>query len=287
MTETPAELILHNDTVPAHDEQRSVVPAVAIRDGRFAATRTDREVTQYRGQHTGAVNLNKCRRFAHTEQVTESYWKCGDTASSGDLFQDVTSQLVAVFRARGCALPLAEELGQKVSGEVQARVREVLRRSGRNATWISGVIRLGDLTLDLESHIFWRGDDEVHLTPKEFDLLALMMKNADVLLPHVKLLRSVWGLEYGGELEYLRTIVCSLRKKIEKNPANPEYIVCEPGIGYRFRNPASAAPRFAQTEPRLEPLEGETRTRLQGMAFPGAHYLAPPAVPTSELGGAR
>jgi two-component system KDP operon response regulator KdpE len=100
--------------------------------------------------------------------------------------------------------------------------------------------------LDLERHIFWRGDKEVHLSPKEFDVLALMMKNADVLLPHVKLLRSVWGLQYGGELEYLRTIVCALRKKIEKNPANPEHIVNEPGIGYRFRGSTGVASRFAQ-----------------------------------------
>ena len=81
---------------------------------------------------------------------------------------------------------------------------------------------------------------------KEFDVLAFMMKNADVLLPHVKLLRSVWGLEYGGELEYLRTIVCALRKKIEKNPANPEHIVNEFGIGYRFRGSTGVPSRFAQ-----------------------------------------
>jgi two-component system KDP operon response regulator KdpE len=74
-----------------------------------------------------------------------------------------------------------------------------------------------------------------------------MMKNADVLLSHAQLLRSVWGLEYGGELEYLRTVIYTLRRKIEKNPANPEYIVSEPWIGYRFRNPAGSALRFAQT----------------------------------------
>jgi DNA-binding winged helix-turn-helix (wHTH) protein len=163
-----------------------------------------------------------------------------------------------------------------------------------DATWVFGLIQVGDLTLDLERHIFRRGDDEVHLSPKEFDLLALMMKNADVLQPHVKLLRSVWGLEYGGELEYLRTIVCTLRKKIEKNPANPEYIVSVHGIGYRFRVPARIARRFSQTEPRLEPfarlepLEGEVPARLQGTGFPGAEYVVPHhAVPISELGGVR
>ena len=73
------------------------------------------------------------------------------------------------------------------------------------------MIQVGDLTLDLERNLFWRGDYEIHLSPKEFDLLTLTMKNTDVLLRHVKLLRSVWGLEYGGELEYLRALVYTLR----------------------------------------------------------------------------
>lgn len=189
----------------------------------------------------------------------------------------MTSQLVPVFQALGCALPFAEELAEKVTGEVKARVREVLRRPGVAPTWISGVIQFGDLTLDLERHMFWRGDDEIHLSPKEFDLLAFMMKNTDVLLPNAQLLRSVWGLEYGGELEYLRTYVCTLRRKIEKNSANPKYIVSERGIGYRLRNQAGSAPRFAQTKPCLEPVEPETRNKLQGTGLPGMGYVVPPA----------
>jgi two-component system KDP operon response regulator KdpE len=93
--------------------------------------------------------------------------------------------------------------------------------------------------------VLWPRGDEIHLSPKEFDLLAFMMKNADVLLTHTKLLRSVWGLEYGGELEYLRPHICTLRKKIEKNPAKPEYIVSEPCIGYRFRIPKGSASQAA------------------------------------------
>jgi len=239
MIESPPDPFFHN------------VSAMAIRDGRFAAG-TDRTVTADRRQHTRVDGLNRWQRFPRAEQTPEPSRRSGNAASSDDLFQNVTSQLVAVFQSRGCASPIAEELAQKVTGEVRARVREVLRRPGLDATWISGVIRFGDLTLDLERHIFWRGDQEVHLSPKEFDLLTLMMKNPDVLQPHVKLLRSVWGLEYGGELEYLRTIVYTLRRKIEKSPANPEYIVSEPGIGYRFRNPAGVACRFAQTEARDE-----------------------------------
>jgi hypothetical protein len=136
--------------------------------------------------------------------VAQPFWKSASGASA-DLFQNVTSQLLAFFLAQGCMLPVAEELAQKVTGELTARVRGVLRRPGLDASWISGVIQVGDLKLDLERHLLWRGGDEIHLSPKEFDLLAFMMKNADVLLTHVKLLRSVWGLEYGGEVEYLRT----------------------------------------------------------------------------------
>ncbi len=100
--------------------------------------------------------------------------------------------------------------------------------------------------MDLERRLFWRGNDEVHLSPKEFDLLAFMMRNAGFPLTHVKLLRSVWGIEYGGELEYLRTYVHTLRKKIEKVPANPEYIVNEPWIGYRSRCPNDQEPAAVQ-----------------------------------------
>ncbi len=160
---------------------------------------------------------------------------------SCDLFQNVTPQLLAFFRAQGCVLPIAEELAQKVTGELTARVREVLRRPGLGTSWIYGVIQAGDLKLDLHRRMLWRGDDEIHLSPKEFDLLAFMMKNPDAILTHVKLLQSVWGPDYGGELEYLRTYVHMLRKKIERNPANPEYILNEPWVGYRFHVPQVVA----------------------------------------------
>jgi two-component system KDP operon response regulator KdpE len=68
------------------------------------------------------------------------------------------------------------------------------------------------------------------------------MKNAGSTLSHATLLRSVWGVEYGDELEYLRTYVSTLRKKIEKVPANPEYIVNVPWLGYRFRSPEDRNP---------------------------------------------
>jgi two-component system KDP operon response regulator KdpE len=100
------------------------------------------------------------------------------------------------------------------------------------------VLQAGKLKIDLERRLLWRSDEEVHLSPTEFDLLAFMMKNIGAPLTHVKLLRTIWGPEYGGELEYLRSYVRMLRRKIEDDPARPEYIQTEPWVGYRFRNPS-------------------------------------------------
>jgi two-component system, OmpR family, KDP operon response regulator KdpE len=122
--------------------------------------------------------------------------------------------------------------------ELTARLRAVLRRTRVQLRAESAVLEAGILKLDVQRRQLWRGEEEIHLSPKEFELLALMMKNAGAPLTHVKLLRSIWGVEYGGELEYLRSYVRMLRKKIEANPAQPEYILTEPWVGYRFRNPS-------------------------------------------------
>lgn len=122
-------------------------------------------------------------------------------------------------------------------GELVARLRAVLRRAApENAAPTS--LRAGDLEIDLDRRLLRRSGEEVHLTPTEFDLLALLMKNQGALLPHAKLLRTVWGPEYGQELEYLRAYVRTLRKKIETDPAQPKYILTEPWVGYRFHNPS-------------------------------------------------
>jgi two-component system, OmpR family, KDP operon response regulator KdpE len=118
--------------------------------------------------------------------------------------------------------------------ELLARVRAVLRRTSLQAASEPTVVEIGQLKIDFERRLFWRKGEEIHLSPKEFDLLAFMIKNAGFPLTHVKLLRSIWGLEYGGELEYLRSYVRMLRKKIEDDPDDPKYILTEPWIGYRF-----------------------------------------------------
>jgi two-component system KDP operon response regulator KdpE len=126
--------------------------------------------------------------------------------------------------------------------ELLARVRAVLRR----AQWdsvppASGIKRYGQLEIDLPGHVVRLRGKEVRLTPTEFALLEQLVTNADKLLTHRVLLQKVWGPEYGGEAEYLRVYINRLRQKLESDPARPQLLVTEPGVGYRFVTPAPAS----------------------------------------------
>ena len=77
---------------------------------------------------------------------------------------------------------------------------------------------------------------QVHLTPREFHVLQLLMENAGKPMPHVKLLSAVWGEEFSENREYLRVLMSTLRKKLEADPANPEYLLTDSYVGYRFRD---------------------------------------------------
>jgi two-component system KDP operon response regulator KdpE len=118
--------------------------------------------------------------------------------------------------------------------ELVARMRAVLRRLDAHNASQPTVIRVGALEIDFEHHSLRKGGDLIHLTPTEFELLALLMRNQGVPVTHAKLLRAIWGPEYGTELDYLRSYVRTLRKKIEDDAARPKYILTEPWVGYRF-----------------------------------------------------
>jgi two-component system, OmpR family, KDP operon response regulator KdpE len=124
--------------------------------------------------------------------------------------------------------------------ELVARLGAVLRRTKGGQPSPSEVLKAGDLKLELGRHLLSKRGEPIRLSPTEFDLLAFLMKNEGAPMTHAKLLRAVWGPEYGGELEYLRTYVRMLRKKIEDDPARPTYIVTEAWVGYRFSNPTPA-----------------------------------------------
>lgn len=117
--------------------------------------------------------------------------------------------------------------------ELIARLKAAVRRK-KVAESEEAVILIGDVKLDPARHLVQKKGRSVHLTPKQFELLHYLMANAGRPVPHARLLRTVWGPEYGDELEYLRTFVRQLRTKIEDDPGNPKYLVTEAHIGYRF-----------------------------------------------------
>ena len=119
--------------------------------------------------------------------------------------------------------------------ELVARVRAAVRRSHTTPGSASAVITIGDIKLDPARRLVQKNGETVHLTPKEFDLLHHLMKNAGLPVMHSRLLSAVWGPEYGNELEYLRTFVRQLRKKLEDDSSHPKYVLTDSHIGYRFR----------------------------------------------------
>ena len=120
--------------------------------------------------------------------------------------------------------------------ELQARIQAILRRSAiQTSSTPTAEIRVGDLHIDLANRRVTVEDEEVHLTPKEYELLRLLATNPGKVMTHRTLLTTVWGADYGEMDHYVRVFVNQIRKKLRENPArNIRYIVSEPGVGYRF-----------------------------------------------------
>jgi two-component system KDP operon response regulator KdpE len=117
--------------------------------------------------------------------------------------------------------------------ELVARIRAALRRTA-SGNKQQAAIAAGDFRVDLDAHQATLKGREIHLTPKEFELLVYLVQHPGTVLTHHKLLGAIWGGEYTEQTEYLRVFIGQLRKKIEVDPANPKYILTEPWIGYRF-----------------------------------------------------
>jgi two-component system KDP operon response regulator KdpE len=120
------------------------------------------------------------------------------------------------------------------SGELLARLRAALRRISGTAV-SQPVFQVDSLRVDLDLRLVTVAGREVQLTPKEYDLLVLLVRNAGKVLTHRYLLEKVWGIEYSREMHLLRVNISNLRRKIEKDPNRPNYIITEPGVGYRLR----------------------------------------------------
>ena len=121
------------------------------------------------------------------------------------------------------------------ASELLARIRVALRhmykQSGAKA---NPVYQAGELRLDAEKRKVYLGEDEIHVTPMEYALLLLLFKNQGKVLTTSVILREIWGAGYGQDSQALRTLTAGLRRKIEKNPARPRYILTEIGVGYRL-----------------------------------------------------
>jgi two-component system KDP operon response regulator KdpE len=116
--------------------------------------------------------------------------------------------------------------------ELLARIRVALRRTDHAAP--AGIIRRGDLTIDVDRRRVARGGEDLRLTPKELDLLLVLAQHPGRVLTHRAILKAVWGPNAVNQPEHLRVLVNALRRKLERDPAQPQYIRTEPWVGYRF-----------------------------------------------------
>ena len=127
------------------------------------------------------------------------------------------------------------------SEELMARVRAAIRRSFGREEVLHGQLTRGDLTIDFDRRRVQRGELEIRLTPKEFELLTFLLTHAGRVLTHKSILKAIWGPHGTDQPEHLRVLVGQLRKKIEPDPANPRYLLTEPWVGYRFADETDGA----------------------------------------------
>ena len=116
--------------------------------------------------------------------------------------------------------------------ELRARLRAMTRRVGPSEE--QPLVAFGDVTVDLAGRRVTRAEAEVRLTPTEWHVLEVLVRNAGRLVSQQQLLREVWGPSYANETGYLRVYLAQLRRKLEADPSRPRHLITEPGMGYRF-----------------------------------------------------
>jgi len=226
----PARILLVDDEVPI---QRAVAPLLRSRGYHVEIAGTGREA------------LEMVRARAPDLIVLDLGLPDLDGAEVCRRVRADSSVPIVVLSARGsesdkvASLDLgADDYVTKPFGpeELLARIRVALRRvfSGDEAR--TGRLQIADLTIDYDRRRVLRADDEIRLTPKEFELLELLVRNPGRVLTHRTILKAIWGSNAVNQPEHLWVLVAQLRKKLEPDPAHPQYLISEPWVGYRFRD---------------------------------------------------
>jgi len=186
---------------------------IALRDSRCQLVLLDMNMP-------GMGGLETCRQIRATSEISVIMLTVRDSE------QDKVAALDA-----GADDYITKPFGMP---ELLARIRAALRRQPLPAEAGGANVRFGDAELNVLTRHITKQGREVRLTPKEFDLLRHLVAHAGKPVTHRELLQAVWGPDYGDEPEYLRVFVNQVRKKIEPNPARPQYVLTEPWVGYRF-----------------------------------------------------
>ena len=207
-------------TLRAHDYQ--VVEAASAREGLAQASGRNPEVILL---DLGLPDLDglevtrEIRRFAPTPIIVIS--------ARGQEHDKVTALDL------GADDYLTKPFG---ASELLARIRVALRHSAfPPGTASQPVFQAGELRVDLVRRQVFRADEEAHLTPTEYKLLAALIRQAGRVITHRQLLQEVWGANYADQSHYLRVYMAQLRHKLERDPARPRLLTTEPGVGYRLR----------------------------------------------------
>jgi two-component system, OmpR family, KDP operon response regulator KdpE len=146
----------------------------------------------------------------------------------------LTAKAHEAEKLRGFALGADDYVTKPFSArELLARVRAVLRRN-QQVDDAPGRIEVDGLVIDLATHSVIVEGEEIDLTPTEYRLLLTLVRNPNRVIPREDLLQEVWGHEYRDQIDYLRTYIRYLRRKLERDPSNPRYIQTRPGVGYQF-----------------------------------------------------
>jgi two-component system KDP operon response regulator KdpE len=228
----PKPMVLLIDDEP--QMRKFVRLALSAQEYRVVEAETGREGLQQAAAHTPDIvlldlGLPDMDGLAVTRQLRE--W---------------TAVPVVVISARGQEPQKVEALDAGAddyltkpfgTSELLARIRVALRHAARSAQDpLSSVVAIGDLRMDLAKRLVVVRGKEVHLTPNEYKLLATLMKHAGRVMTHRQLLQEVWGPGHAHQMQYLRVFMAQLRQKLEENPAHPQYLLTEPGVGYRMKS---------------------------------------------------